>query len=417
MTEKHITWFESATLGEILPDNPPGLPAIYVFPKDLTNTHALAAIKYSSIDRRFRPHGRRIISGFRSPTSLSTGCLPTRTGATSLSALPLSGADANAYTSYDRTIYHFNCTENFETAFGLLLQMLTHPYFSAELVEREQGIIAQEIGMYEDDPGDVCYQNLLSAMYHIHPVRVNVCGTVESISRITPELLYDCHSTFYSAPNMVVILCGRVDPESVARSVADNIPATEAAEPRRFWYEEPAEVAGRRVTARRQVSKPVFAIGVKKTDISPDQTTRLKEQLLHRILNHMIFAASGELYNSLYDQGLITAPLAYSYEAVPSGGFSHVVVTGAAWLPDEVFRRTQEYISALRTRGIDKADFERGRRVLLSRIISQYDSTERTAHAMIDSAFRGLDIFDEQLLAEEATSEDAECFSGSFTRR
>ncbi len=417
MTEKHITWFESATLGErYCRITLPGLPAIYVFPKDLTNTHALAAIKYGSIDRRFRPHGRKDYIEVPDGVAhfLEHRMFTDKDGRDVFERFAALGADANAYTSYDRTIYHFNCTENFETAFGLLLQMLTHHYFSAELVEREQGIIAQEIGMYEDDPGDVCYQNLLSAMYHIHPVRVNVCGTVESISRITPELLYDCHSTFYSAPNMVVILCGRVDPESVARIVAENIPATEAGEPRRFWYEEPAEVAGRRVTARRQVSKPVFAIGVKNTDISPDQTTRLKEQLLHRILNHMIFAASGELYNSLYDQGLITAPLAYSYEAVPSGGFSHVVVTGAAWLPDEVFRRTQEYISALRTRGIDKADFERGRRVLLSRIISQYDSTERTAHAMIDSAFRGLDIFDEQLLAEELTSEDAEVLLRKF---
>ena len=138
------------------------------------------------------------------------------------------------HTSYDRTVYYYNCTENFDKALRLLLQMLAHPYFDGKLVERDRGIIAQEIGMYDDKPEDVCYQNLLSAMYHVHPVKVNVCGTVESISRITPELLYDCHSTFYSATNIVIIVCGKVAPEWVAEIVGESIPVCGAAEPQRF---------------------------------------------------------------------------------------------------------------------------------------------------------------------------------------
>ncbi len=406
-----VKWFESPTLGErYCKITSPRRPAIYVFPKDLTNTYALVAVKYGSVDRKFKPDGKADFIEVPDGVAhfLEHRMFTDEDGNDIFEHFAALGADANAYTSYDRTVYYFNCTENFEEAFGLLLHMVAHPCFTDEQVSREQGIIGQEIRMYDDEPEDVCYQNLLAAMYHVHPVRVNVCSTVASIAKITPGLLYDCHRTFYSAGNMVIIICGRVDYGRVAEIVDANIPLSGAAEPLRFAYEEPAEVVLRRVTARRQVSKPVFAIGIKNTDISPDPVARLREHLLQRVLTRMIFATSGELYNSLYDKELITAPFAYSYDAVPSGSFSHVIASGSAENPDKVFERTAEYITALCRRGIDKADFERCRRVVLSRIIGRFDSTERIAHSMIDPAFRGIDIFEEQPVLEGLTKEDAE---------
>ncbi|MGI6167769.1 MAG: EF-P 5-aminopentanol modification-associated protein YfmH [Eubacteriales bacterium] len=412
-----VRWFESPTLGErYCKITSPGRPVIYVFPKDLINTYALVAVKYGSIDRKFKPDGKADFIEVPDGVAhfLEHRMFTDEEGNDIFERFAALGADANAYTSYDRTVYYFNCTENFKEAFGVLLHMVAHPCFTDEQVTREQAIIAQEIRMYDDEPEDVCYQNLLAAMYHVHPVRVNICGTVTSIAEITPELLYDCHRTFYSAGNMVIIVCGRVDPGRVAEIVEANIPVSEAAGPLRFVYEEPAEVISRRITARRQVSKPVFAIGIKNTDISPDPVARLREHLLQRVLTRMIFAASGELYNSLYDKEIITAPFAYSYDSAPSGSYSHVIITGSAEDPDKVFERTVEYIAALCGRGIDKADFERCRRVVLSRMVGRFDSTERIANAMIASAFRGIDIFEEKKVLEGLTGEDAEMLLRKF---
>jgi predicted Zn-dependent peptidase len=400
-------WFNSAELGEkYCRINIPGRPDIYVFPKDMANTYAVAAVRYGSCDSKFRIGGSLITVPDGIAHFLEHKMFTGEDGSDVFERFTSLGADANAYTTYDRTVYLFNCTDRFPEAYSTLLHMVTHPYFTDETVKKEQGIIAQEIGMYEDDPDDVCYQNLLNAMYKNHPVKINVCGTVGSIGRITPKMLYDCHRTFYNPSNMVTIVCGRVEPEAVIEMVCNEIPFSEPVRTERCRYDEPGEVAGERVYAEKQVSKPLFSIGVKDININEDKIQQLRKHLLLKIILRMIFASSGDLYNRLYCDGLLTSPFSYSHDF--SDSFSHLIISGSSDRPDEVYKRVRDYIADMQKKGIDSAAFERCRRVVLSDIIARYDSTEDIANSLVSSAFAGVDIFLEGQIVSLLTPKDAE---------
>lgn len=399
--ERKIEWLTSRELGErYCRIEMPGRPAVYVFPKDMTNTYALAAFKFGSADNRFIPRGGSGyinlpdgIAHFLEHKMFADEC-----GRDAFESFAALGADANAYTSPDRTVYLFNTTGNFEKAYVELLKMVAHPCFTDDNVEKERGIIEQEIRMYEDDPEDVCYRNMLRALYSRHPLRREVCGSAASISRITPGLLYDCHAAFYNPANMVSVVCGAADPEAVADIVCREIPAGGGAPLVRPACDEPEAVASPRVSVRRQVSKPIFCVGIKDAVPPADPAAARRRRMLISLVNRLLFAASGELYNGLYNDGLITSPLSYSVDM--GINYSFVTLTGASGDPGEVLSRIVEHISLLRERGISFADFERCRRVRLAEIIGRYDSTEDIANSMIGCAVAGLDIFDDgRLLA------------------
>ncbi len=403
-----IEWFESAELGErYCRIRIPGRPELYVFPKDLTNTYALAAVKYGSCDSKFRVGGKNDFISVPDGVAhfLEHKMFTDEDGSDAFEKFSAIGADANAYTTYDRTVYLFNCTDNFESAYKTLLHMVTHPYFTADTVKKEEGIIEQEIAMYNDDPDDICYQNLMNAMYKIHPVKISVCGTARSISQITPATLYDCHRTFYNASNMVTVVCGRVDPVLAAEILGSEIPYSEPVSIERFLYSEPAGVTEHRVYTERQVSKPLFCIGIKDSDISPEPGERLRRHLILRVLCRMIFASSGDLYNELYNDGLLTSPFEYNHEYTEN--YSHVIISGASDKPDEVYLRVKEHINSMLKNGIDGVAFERCRRVILSDIIGRYDSTEDIANTIVGSAFAGQDIFNEGKIVSGLTVGDA----------
>lgn len=402
-----IRWFESTALSErYCRIDIPGRPAIYVFPKDMTNTYALAAVRFGSADIRFRAPGTEEF--FRVPDGaahfLEHRMFTDEEGEDAIEKFAALGADANAYTTFDVTAYMINTTDRFAESYAQLLRMVSRPNFTEESVRREAGIIAQEIKMYEDEPEDVCYMNLMKAMYSLHPIRSNVCGTVKSISHITPQTLYDCHAAFYSPCEMITIVCGRVDPDEVADIVCREIPEHNAAKIERYRYAEPDGVVSRRVVSYRQVSKPVFAIGIKDNNISADPRTGQRRRLLISVINRLIFASSGDLYNSLYNEGLLTSSLSYGHES--GDNYSFVTISSSADKPDEVFDRICTHINQLREGGIAKEDFERCRRARLSDIIGRYDSTEDIANSMVACAFRGIDIFtDNDIVSDLKTYE------------
>ncbi len=404
-----IEWFESFELGErYCRIKIAGRPVTYVFPKDMTNTYALVALKYGSCDTVIRL-GEEDSLTIPDGTAhfLEHKMFTNEDGSDSFERFAALGAEANAYTSHDRTVYLFNCTDNFRDAYRELLHMVTHPYFTDQTVKKEQGIISQEIAMYDDDPDDVCYLNLLEVMYSTHPVKNKVCGSVESILSITPELLYSCHRAFYGAANMVSIVCGRVDPAEVAGIVAREIAAQEPmARPAVYTPSEPKGVHRELSYAERQVSKPIFCIGIKGADISPQPAGRRALHLTLRILCRMIFASSGDLYNAIYDDGLMPSPFLYNHDY--SENYSHVIVSGSSERPEEVYSRVREYIEKLCKEGIDPADFERCRRVLLADIIARYDSTEDIANSLIGCAFWDLDIFEDGRVVSHLTVTEAE---------
>lgn len=388
-------------------DHDSGL-AIYLFPKKMTGIYALFAVRYGSVDNTVVTDGERVDVPDGIAHFLEHKLFDNENGEDAFAHFSALGADANAYTAYNRTAYLFSCTEHFEEALAELLEFVTHPYFTDASVKKEQGIIAEEIRMYEDSPWERVYQNLLCALYHAHPVRKNICGTVKSIKRITPALLYRCYENYYRLSNMALVVCGDVDEEALMR-VADRVlPGTACAgSPAEHAFPlEPLSVARERIEARMQVAKPIFSIGIKDVPPSADPKVRLRRDLGMSLLNEILFSQSGELYSSLFETGLITPSFSYGYSS--ADGFAFNCISGESDTPEAVLAQIREYVARVMREGIDDAVFERCRRALYSDEIRAYDSTEEIANRLLSFVFDGCEMFSVPELLLSITKEELE---------
>ena len=368
--------------------------SVYVFPKKLTATVAYFAVRYGSVDNCFYIGENAI------PTRVPEGIahflehklFENEDGSDAFEQFASLGADANAYTTYDRTVYLFSCTENFEESLQELLRFVTHPHFTDESVRKEQGIITEEIREYDDRPWDRCFQNLLCAMYRENPVRENICGSVESIQRITPALLYDCHRTFYRPSNMALVISGDVEPNSVLH-IVDKILPQEADETwiRRHLPKEPAGVISPYSEQRMQVSKPLFSIGIKDSAVPTEPQSRLRRDLCINLLCEVLFSRSGRFYSELFEEGVISPSFAYGYSCTDTFGF--ICISGESDTPKIVLSRLQEYLKQVREGGIDRDDFERCRRVMYADELRAYDSTEEIASRLVSFVFDDTEMF------------------------
>ena len=387
-------------------DHASGLP-IYVFPKKLTGTYALFATKYGSVDSAFLTDGKEITVPDGIAHFLEHKLFENKDGSDSFSRFSALGADANAYTSYQRTAYLFSCTEHFEESLEELLTFVTTPYFTEASVKKEQGIIAEEIRMYEDSPWDRCQRMLLCALYESHPVRKNICGSIASIGEITPELLYRCHRVFYDPSNMALVVCGDLTEEQVL-AVADKVLPQRKGEHsiERILPKEPPCVAKKSVECRMQVSKPLFYIGVKDPVIPTDPRERLWRDAAMTLLDEILFSRSGELYNTLFEEGIITPSFFSGYSCTDS--FAYHCISGEADNPMEVLERVKAYIKEVTEKGIDREVFERCRRVLYSDELRAYDSTEEIANRLLSFVFDDAEMFSYPALLQGLTLEDLE---------
>ena len=178
-------------------------------------------------------------------------------GANALDLFSKMGVSSNAYTSFDQTVYFFETNEKFEESIAMLVKLIKEPYFTDENVQKEQGIIGQEISMYDDDSNFMVYFNALRAMYQKNPVRIDIAGTIESISHITKELLYTSYNTFYSPQNMFFVVVGDVDVDETIKIIEDNIkkydnnvPSTKI---EKFIEEEPKQIAQKEILQKMDI--------------------------------------------------------------------------------------------------------------------------------------------------------------------
>lgn len=304
------------------------------------------------------------------------------------------GASVNAATTYTSTTYLFSTSEHFSECLELLLNFVQQPWFTPESVRKEQGIIAQEIRMYEDNPEWRLQDNLMKALYHHHPVRIDIAGTVESIQRIDPDILYLCHRTFYHPGNMVVLVVGDVGPEEVVAQVSDNI-GRRGYEPRppveRRYPAEPPAPNERRRSERLRVSLPLVALGFKDRPATPGPQLLVRSTAVDLALR-AILGRSSELYNALYDEGLIDDSFGASYMA--EVGYAHVIMGGETREPERLADALRAGIGRARERGIPAEDFERLRRAALGNFIAALQSPELIAHQATADFFRGFELFD-----------------------
>lgn len=318
------------------------------------------------------------------------------------------GADANAYTSWQQTVYYFSATDNIFPCLEILLDMVQEPYFTPETVQKEQGIIGQEIRMYLDSPDWRSRQNLLEAMYQEHPVRIDIAGTEESISQITAETLYQCHRTFYHPSNMMVFVGGDVDPQQTIELIARNVERRgykPQGEIRRLLPREPDAPGERRREQHLSVSQPVYRLGFKERQVGDRGRALLAKDLLTTMILDVIMGKASPLYNRLYEDGLIDARFGFEYTGEVTYG--HTSFAGPTRDPEELERRLLEGIEAARQHGLAAEEFERAKKKSLGRFLSFLNSTDMIAYVVNDGFFKDVGLFDILPVAEALTVEEA----------
>ena len=379
---------------------------IYVIPKDFATSFAMFSTKYGAIDNCFKLEGEAEFHEVPDGIAhyLEHKMFENEDGVDTFSRFAKYGANANAFTSGTMTSYLFSCTEHLKENLEILLDYVSKPYFTPENVEKERGIIGQEIRMYEDNPGSAIYYNLLEAMYEKNQTRINVAGTVESIAEITPELLYDCYYTFYNFSNMTLCVSGRADMEMVLDAVDRILPEREQKTIVRNYYSEKPEVFKKRTSAEFEVAKPMFLIGVKDIDISSDSRVRMKKKTEMGILTDMLFGPTSPFAIDVYESGLVNG-----FDAGYDHGrdSSKILLEGETDDPEAVYGKFVSYVEKNRREGLSREDFDRIKRASYASYIKMFDST-KLAQSFTNMIHDDCDPFDYGEALKAVTFEEAE---------
>ena len=310
-------------------------------------------------------------------------------GPNSLDVLTALGVEANAYTTNDHTAYLFECTDKFYEALDELMDYVQHPYFTDQNVEKEKGIIGQEIMMYDDYPEWKVYLNTLEAMYHKHPVKLDITGTIETISHIDKDVLYKCYNTFYHPSNMVLVVCGDFKPDEILEEIKKRLLPKEAVgEIKRIYPEEPKGVVKNYVEQKMEVSMPLFTIGIK--DIPSEE--KVKKHIVIEVLLNMLLGRSSKLYKKLYNEGIILAQPSLEYEF--TDGYAHILITGQAIDPEKVFESLKEEIANLKESGLNDEEFNRIKKMIYGGYVKEYNDVAETARMFLADYFKGINSFD-----------------------
>ena len=312
-------------------------------------------------------------------------------GTNSLDTLMALGIDANAYTTNNHTAYLFECTDNFYEGLDELMDYVQHPYFTEENVEKEKGIIGQEIGMYDDDPGWQLYMNAMDCMYKENPIKIDIAGTVESISKITPDVLYKCYNTFYNPSNMALVVSGDFEPDKILEEIKKRlIPNKSNGEIKRIYEEEPSSIVKEKIEQTMQVSQSLYCIGIKDNQIKCKD--KVKKHIAVEIILNLLFGKSSELYKKLYDDGTIYSTPSLDYEF--STTYAHVLLTGQSNTPQKVYDSFKEQINKFKQNGINKDDFERIKKKIYGTYVKEYNDVTDISRMFLADYFKGINSFD-----------------------
>lgn len=316
-------------------------------------------------------------------------------GTNSLDTLTALGVNANAYTSTDQTCYLFECTDNFYPAMDELMDYVQNPYFTDENVEKEKGIIGQEIKMYDDYPQWQVYMNAMKNMYKDNPIIIDIAGSIESISKIDKDVLYKCYNTFYHPSNMVMCFAGDFVPEELLEEVKKRLkPTEEHGEIKRIYPEEQEEIVEKEKTQKMEVSMPIFVIGIKdKIDNKTcNSDSIVKKHIAIEILLNMIIGKSSKLYKKLYESELITGEPYLEYEF--SKQYAHIAITGQSNNPKEVLKMLQEEIKTMKSKELDIEHFQRIKNMIYGNYVKEYDDVAEICRMFISDYMKGINSFE-----------------------
>ena len=381
--------------------------------KGFTGKTAYLVTKYGSIHREFTLDG----VAYTTPAGVAHYLehkmfdLPGRDVTAEFAAL---GASPNAFTAYDMTAYYFSCTDSFFQSLKLLLEFVSTPYFTEETVEKERGIIEQEILMYADSPESQVVEDLMEAVYAAHPIADPIAGTVQSIARITPQILELCHRAFYAPANMMLCVAGDVDPEQVAALAEQVLPKGRRSVGIPRFGREPAEV-NRPLTRRKMdVAMPTFQMGFK----CPAGLTGkafAHWELMAELAAEALFGESSALYLRLYEQGLIDSSFGGYVETVD--GAAMLTCGGDSDDPQAVMDAVIEEARRLAQEGIGQTEFSRMKKSLMGGKIKGLDSLESTCFRLCAYETMGFDYFRFPECFAELEAEEVRVFLRDHIRR
>ncbi|MGN1081155.1 MAG: EF-P 5-aminopentanol modification-associated protein YfmH [Acutalibacteraceae bacterium] len=312
------------------------------------------------------------------------------------------GAHSNAYTSFDRTRYLFECSDNFYESYDILLDFVQSPYFTDQTVLKEQGIIGQEIRMYEDTGSWQVLMNALRAMYYNNPVNIDIAGTVEEIAKITAKDLYDCYNTYYNLNNMFICICGNVNEDEVLEFTQKRLRKLKKIEAKRIPFEEPDNVKQKEISCNLEVSIPQFVIAYKeKLD---GEFVENKKRIMMAMLLDIISSQKSGLYSKMLNEGLINS--GFCAEVFDGTGYLSCMFSGESKDPYRVRDMIFAEIEKVRLNGIDETDFETTRRAFYGDEICRYNSVTSVTDMLVNGAVCGYDCFENLEIIKSVTSGD-----------
>jgi predicted Zn-dependent peptidase len=371
---------------------------VYFMPKaGFTKKYAVLATNYGSNELEFIPIGEsekiRVNEGIAH--FLEHKMFEQPDGGNAFDKFSKWGASANAFTNFTMTAYLFSVTENFYDSLAHLIDYVQTPYFTDENVEKEKGIIEQEIKMYDDDPNWNVYFNCLKALYVNHPVKVDIAGSVESINKITKEELYKCYNTFYNPGNMTLFVVGDLDCDKVmdVAKKANHYDVDKLSnEIQKFYPNEPDNVNEKEIVAKFPISMPTFNIAFKDNNVGIKGNELLRKEIVTEILIDMIFKRGSRLFEDLYMKGLINDSFGGGFSSQIDYGFT--IIGGDSKDPREVKKIILEHIEKYKIEGLNNQEFERIRKKKIGNLLKYFDSVDFIANNFITYNFKGINLLD-----------------------
>ncbi len=366
---------------------------IMVIPKPNTlKKYIIWGTNFGSIDNKFIPQEENEIVEVPDGVAhfLEHKMFEQSNGTNSLDTLTSLGVEANAYTTVDHTAYLFEATQNFDEALDEFMNYVQNPYFTDENVEKEKGIIAQEINMYDDEASWQVYMNALKLMYKNLPINIDIAGSVESISKITKEVLYKAYNTFYSLENMALVVCGDFKPEEIIEKIKSKITKQKVnGQIKRIEVEEPENIVEKEKIIQMPVSIPMFAIGFKD---KLEKEEIVKKHIALEIILYMLIGKSSELYQQLYKNGTLISQPELDYEF--SRGYAHILISGQSKNPQEVVKGLKTQIQKYKECGLNEQDFIRVKKKIYGDYVSEYNEVGNIARMFLADYFKGINSFE-----------------------
>lgn len=380
-----------------------GLDVIIIPMKNTNRKYAMYSTHFGSINYMFKTKedNEKIIVPDGVAHFLEHKLFEQEDGENALDKLTKMGANPNAYTSFNHTSYLFDCTENFNDVFKALIHFVQNPYLTEENVEKEKGIIGQEIQMYDDDPEWQLFFGFVNCLYGSHAITKDIAGTIDTIAEITPEILYKCYNNFYKPSNMVICVVGDVSVEETINIIKENVKEdNEKSEIERFYGEEKDDVYKKESVKKMDVNLPIVMFGFKdnfnknrlESGYEKDNSEVVKYDVALQIALELIAGKSTKLYEDLYSEGFVTREFGIGFSYEEDYAYTAFDIETSDY--KEVIKRVSDKINELKENGINEEDFERAKKMLYGNFVKGFNDVSRVATMVVSDYFKGINSFD-----------------------